>query len=290
MRAPSKSIQHSSTPSPGSMVARGGVSCTSFIGTRQQSSSRADHSFPVARLYLSETTPLSLHLGSFGSPIFSASGSGLLRRRLPLLSQQLLQHANAFIHVLLLHQERRQEAHHRVLRAVEQNALGKRRIHNRTRGDVELNSLNESAPAHSLRSPALLHNFLQLLLQIAANLVHVLQQLLFFDDRKKLQRDAARQGTTAERCPMLPGRNRCREFFLREERSQRQPRRNGLRNRYNVGRHAKALKRENRSRASEAALDLVEDQGHLVTIRQRAALAQKFRRALIDSALDRKSV
>jgi hypothetical protein len=42
--------------------------------TRRKKSSRAqDNSFLVPRFYLSETTPLTLHLGSFGSPFFFTS-------------------------------------------------------------------------------------------------------------------------------------------------------------------------------------------------------------------------
>src|SRR5437879_3361211 len=103
-------------------------------------------------------------LGSFGSPLFGAplSNSGCRkriaqarspkpearspkpearslkpearsrpsRRNLPPPPQQLLQHADPFIHMLLLQEKRRQEAHHGVLRAVEKNSLRQRSIHN----------------------------------------------------------------------------------------------------------------------------------------------------------------
>src|SRR5580692_7248840 len=203
----------------------------------------------------------------------------------PLLPQQFLQHPNSLVDVLLFHQERRQEPHHRILRAVEQHTLGQRRIHNRTRRNLQLNSLDKSPPAHSRRRRALFDQSLQLLPQIRSNFNHVLEHPLFLDNRQKLQRHAAGQRTTSERCPMLPRRNRRCEFFLRNERPQWQPRRNRLGNRHNVGRHAETLKRKNRSRPPQPALNLVEDQRHLVTIRQRPALAQKFHRTLINSAL-----
>src|SRR4051794_28784229 len=65
MRAPSKSIQHSSTPSPEFGV-------TSFSGFGPQNScTPVDNRFIMAALYLSETTPLSLHFGEpYGSPFF----------------------------------------------------------------------------------------------------------------------------------------------------------------------------------------------------------------------------
>src|SRR5207244_4329274 len=65
------------------------------------------------------------------------------RRNLPPPPQQLLQHADPFIHMLLLQEKRRQEAHHGVLRAVEKNSLRQRSIHNWTRRNIKLNALNE---------------------------------------------------------------------------------------------------------------------------------------------------
>src|SRR5437868_3669513 len=64
MRAPSKSIQHSSTPSPGIAEAPATVSSTLFIKNLS-----CGQLFPRRRTLL-KGTPLSLHLGSFGSPFF----------------------------------------------------------------------------------------------------------------------------------------------------------------------------------------------------------------------------
>src|SRR5579862_7951792 len=122
--------------------------------------------------------------------------------------------------MLLLQQEWRQEPHDRVLRAVEEHALRKSSIHNRTRRNLQLNRLYEAASAHGDRSRALLHNFLQLLLQVRTDFVHILKQLLFLENREVLERYAAHQRTTPERRSMLPKRNRSRELFLRDECSQ----------------------------------------------------------------------
>src|SRR5581483_6876057 len=129
------------------------------------SCARPDNRFIMAALYLSETTPLSLHFGEpFGSPFFFTPGSrecrsfsrglrsaGRLRRRPPtrLFAQQLVQHANTFVHMLLLQQEWRQKPHDGVLRAVEQNAFGKAGVHDRAGGNLQLNPLDEPAPAHA---------------------------------------------------------------------------------------------------------------------------------------------
>src|SRR5207253_8695005 len=142
-----------------------------------------DNSFPAVGFYLLETSPLSLHFGELRLPPFWCPAVQLRlsethctslkpearslkpearslkpearsrpsRRNLPPPPQQLLQHADPFIHMLLLQQKRRQEAHHGVLRAVEKNSLRQRSIHNWTRRNIKLNALNEPAPTHLFR-------------------------------------------------------------------------------------------------------------------------------------------
>src|SRR4029077_17975994 len=205
--------------------------------------------------------------------------------RTPFPPQQLLQHANPFVHVLLLQKKRRQKPDHGILRTVKQHSLRQSFIHNRTRWDLELKPLNESPSPHPNRSVPLRHQLFQLLLQIRANFVYVLQQLLFLDDREELERNPARQRATTERSPMLPGRNRRRKFFLRDKRSQRNSRRDGLRNRDDIRRHSKALERKDRPRSSQPALNLVEDQSGAMLICQGPALPQKFHRAFVNATL-----
>src|SRR5258708_23358263 len=128
MRAPSISIQHScaSAVSAEGYAAELSSSLSVASNFLRLESSGSDNSFPAAGFYLHEHRLCSLHLGSFGSPFFhlaSRMAEGDLCRRLPLLPQQLLQHANPLVHMLLLQQIRRQKADDRVLRAVEQNAL-----------------------------------------------------------------------------------------------------------------------------------------------------------------------
>ncbi|SPF39321.1 hypothetical protein SBA1_270036 [Candidatus Sulfotelmatobacter kueseliae] len=83
---------------------------------------------------------------------------------------------------------------------------------------------------------------------------------------------------------MLSRPNRRRKFFLRQEGSQRQPRRQRLGNRHHVGGHPEILKRKNRSRPAQPALNLVKDQRRPVPVGQRPAFPEKLARALIDSA------
>src|SRR5258708_11562633 len=206
-------------------------------------------------------------------------------RRIPSPPQQLPQHPNPTIHVLLLHQERRQESHHRILRAVKQHALGQPCIHNWTRWNLQLNPLYKSPSAHFLRRRTFFYQPLKLVMQIRAHFVHVLQQLFFFHNRQKFQRHAARHRTSAKRRAMLPRRNRRRKLLLRQKRAQWQPRRNRLGNRHNIRTHAQTLERTHRPRTPQSALNLVLNQRRFVTIRQSPALPQKFHRALVNSAL-----
>jgi len=68
MRAPSRSIQHSSTPglNPGKLAEDFSRSAVSTVN----SSLFPDNFFPTARFYLNEHRLCSLHLGSCGSPFF----------------------------------------------------------------------------------------------------------------------------------------------------------------------------------------------------------------------------
>src|ERR1022692_1631229 len=68
IRAPSRSIQHSSTPAlaPGKVAEE--ISPPAAITAK--SSFSPDNSFPATTFYLTEHRLCSLHLGSFGSPFF----------------------------------------------------------------------------------------------------------------------------------------------------------------------------------------------------------------------------
>src|SRR4029077_8771471 len=193
------------------------------------------------------------------------------RRDLPLLLQQLLQHPNPLIHMLLLQQKRRQKPHHRILRRIKKNALLQSRIHNRPRRNLQIDPLNKSAPPHFPRRRTFFSNRFQFLLQVRANFIHVVQQPLLFHNRQKLQRYPASQGTATKSRPMLPRRNRIGKLLLGEKSPQRQPRRNRLGNRHHVGSHAKTLKRKHPPRTPQPALNLIKNQRRLVLVRRRAA-------------------
>src|SRR5260370_21649908 len=135
-------------------------------------------------------------------------------RFLPFLAQQLLQYFDAFVHMFFLQQERRQEAQDRVLGRVEEHTLGQSLLYQWTRGDVEHQALNEPAAARFAGRGVLRDEFLELLMQVAANLRDVFEQVLFFYDCQIFEPDAAGQRTTAEGSALLSGRNRGGEGFF----------------------------------------------------------------------------
>src|SRR5215469_14324858 len=69
------------------------------------------------------------------------------RRASPLPTQKFAQNANSLVYVLLLQQEGRQEAYYGVVCAVEQHTLRQSLLYYRTAGNVQIDSLNESAAA-----------------------------------------------------------------------------------------------------------------------------------------------
>lgn len=80
-----------------------------------------------------------------------------------LSAQEFAEDANPFVDVLLLQQERREEANDRVMGAVEEHALGESLLDNRAAWNLEIDSLDESAPAHFFRGGVIVHQLLKLL-------------------------------------------------------------------------------------------------------------------------------
>src|SRR5579872_796841 len=72
MRAPSKSIQHSSMPSPNGGTPLARLFEVAIIQLRGPSKifPCGDNYFPYAAFYVNETTPLSLHFGELRLPVF----------------------------------------------------------------------------------------------------------------------------------------------------------------------------------------------------------------------------
>jgi hypothetical protein len=83
MREPSRFNQHSCgfTIEMGAFPCAAGAGAFSEIGLLSKSSGPKDNSFRNTGFYLDETSPLSLHLGSFGSPFFGARFSGFPQAR-----------------------------------------------------------------------------------------------------------------------------------------------------------------------------------------------------------------
>src|SRR5579863_6241377 len=253
MRAPEKSIQHSSAPGTTPMASRD-TGAASVASRREREVSGA--SFLTSALMTRVR-----------------SGSSCFGRFLP---EQLLENADALVHMLFFQQEGRQETHNRILRGIEQHAFGEACIHDGTRRNFELNALNKSAATDADGCGALCHETFELLPQISTDPVDVLEQLFFFHDSQELKRDAAGQRAPAEGGAMLTGRDRVGKFFLRDEGPERQAGRNRLGDGDDVGSHAKRLEREKGAGAAEAALDLIEDECGAMPVGQGAALLEEL--------------
>src|SRR5579863_3363791 len=253
MRAPEKSIQHSSAPGTAPMASRD-TGAASVASRREREVSGA--SFLTSALMTRVR-----------------SGSSCFGRFLP---EQLLENADALVHMLFFQQEGRQETHNRILRGIEQNAFGEACIHDGTRRNFELNALNEPAAPHSDGRSAFCHETFEFLPQISADPVDVVEQLFFFHDGQELERDTACQRAPAEGGAMLTGRDRVGEFFLRDEGSERQAGGDGLGDGDDIGSHAECLEGENRACAAEAALDFIEDEGGAVPVSQSTALLEEL--------------
>src|SRR6266576_5233403 len=172
--------------------------------------------------------------------------------------------------------EGRQEADDGVMRAVEQNTLGEALLDNGTRRDLQLDALNEAATPNFFRGRVVFDELLQLLRQVATDLVHIRQQIFFFQDRQIFESDTTSQRTSAERCAMLSGRDCRREFLFGQEGTERKSCRDRFGDRDDVGRHTECLEGEDVAGAPKSALDLVEYQGGLMPISEYAAFLQKL--------------
>ena len=111
----------------------------------------------------------------------------------------------------------------------------------------------------------------------------VFEQLFFLNNRQVFEADAASQRTTTKSGAVLSGRDRRRKLLTNKKCPQRHARRDRLCNRNNVGHNTESLKREQSPRATQSALNFVEDEHCLVLIGEGAALAEKFRRTLQNS-------
>src|SRR5208283_2111201 len=131
----------------------------------------------------------------------------------------------------------------------------------------------------------LLHQFAQFLREVPAHTAHLLQQILVFQNRQILQRDATSERASAERSAVLAGRDVLRELLPCQKRAHWQSRRHRLGDADYVGHYAEVLKGKELPGAPHAALNLVEDESGLVLIGHLATGAQEFRGRLLNSAL-----
>src|SRR5580698_2931462 len=108
--------------------------------------------------------------------------------------------------------------------------------------------------------------------------------MLFFDNCQIFEAYAAGKRTSAKSCAVLSGRNRGGEVFFRQKGTERHASRVRLGDGDDVGNHTEALESEQLACASEAALDLVEDERGVVMVGKRSAGEQEFLGTLEDPA------
>src|ERR1700745_417026 len=214
-------------------------------------------------------------MGSFGSPFLCG-----LR---PFSAKKLTKNTDSLVHMLLLQQEWREEAHHGVLRAVEQHSLCESLLDDGAAGNIEIDALNEAASPHFLRRGVTINELLKFMLKVCPDRVDVGEQVLFFHNRQILQRDTRGERPAAEGSAMLTRGDSAGEFFARQKCAERKSGGDWLGDANDIGLNAKALEGEEIAGSAQAALDFVEDERGLGAVGNRAALLEKLDRALQDS-------
>src|SRR5215469_3481358 len=105
---------------------------------------------------------------------------------------------------------------------------------------------------------------------------HVLQELLLLDDCEIFECDAASQWASAEGRAVLADGNRRGKVFAGQKSTQGQTSGDGLCECDNIGRYPKHLESEDGSGTAKTALNLVEDEGGMVTVGGGTAFSQEF--------------
>ena len=116
-----------------------------------------------------------------------------------------IQRAYDLIHMLLLCNVRRQETQHRIVRAVDQNALREQLADDglRSVGRVEVNRQHQSHAANFFYRAAIRFYFLQLVEEIRAQLRYMPAQ--FIELLQKLNRNSASERSAAKRGSVQAG-------------------------------------------------------------------------------------
>ena len=111
--------------------------------------------------------------------------------------------------------------------------------------------------------------------KIIAHFGRILHQVLVADYFEGRAANGCSQCTAAKRRAVLPGVERRCDGVRHERRADRQPTRQGFRQRHHVGRDVRMLVRPQFAGASHAALDFVKDQERPAFVAQLAQAAQK---------------
>src|SRR4051794_33212438 len=122
---------------------------------------------------------------------------------LPELGQQSPEHLHGLVHFFLRNDIRRQETQHRIVRAVDQQALADRVQHQLLAGNVQFHTEHQAEPAHLFDDPVLACELVQLDMKVPADALDRRQQLV--EDVQELERDAARQDIASERASVHSG-------------------------------------------------------------------------------------
>eukprot|EP00982_Pelagococcus_subviridis_P017288 31529-Pelagococcus_subviridis.AAC.10 len=165
------------------------------------------------------------------------------------------------IHLLLAHDQRRQQSNHVPrARGQQQQPPVSRLTHQRTRGDVQLHAHEQPAPSHLLHAIAPLQLRAQTGPQLLAAFHDVLHEPRRVDAVEHRVGRAAHERPARERAPVVPRSDRVRHRLRRQHRADGQPARERLRDGHDVRRDAHGLVTPQVPGASEAALDFVENE------------------------------
>src|ERR1022692_3004526 len=188
------------------------------------------------------------------------------------------------VHVSLGDDVGRKEAQHRLVRAVDQQAVRHGVQHHLLAGDFHLDADHEAEAAHFLYESVLARQFVEHHVQIAAHLLDGGQQP--FQNVEEFERHAAGQRAAAEGRAVHARPDGSGGFFVGHDGSQREAACQRFGRHYDIRQHHRlaALICEIRAGTAYAALDLVEHQQGVVAVGQFARLPLVFGRNGIDAA------
>ncbi len=180
---------------------------------------------------------------------------------------------------------RRKEAQHVVPRRSDDESLCEKLTRDFFRGAIELDAPHHAHPANLDDSRHARLEFRELLAEPRAGFVDARKQRRLLDLVEDGVAHPAGDRISAERCPVMTRLHDAFDCLAGEHRAERQSAAERFRKRDDVGNDAAVLKREQRSGASEPALDLVEDENRAGAIGESSCGRQIFGGQRNDAAL-----